>query len=74
MTRLARLSTTLTLVALSLCLWLIPMADGPVLTLAIVLAAVGTAVLVAMVIDTFRPIDRIAARLTHKPKGQLTWK
>lgn len=62
MTRLARLSLTLSFVALGLCLGLVPMTDGPVLTVAFVAASITTAVLLAMVIDTVRPMRRLKGR------------
>lgn len=46
-----RLATTLSALALGICLGFVPMADGPVLTVAILLASVGIAILTAMAID-----------------------
>lgn len=62
MTRLARLTSTLVLVALCLDLSFVPMRYAPQIVAVIFLASIAIAVLVAIAIDIVRPVRRIRSR------------
>lgn len=62
MTRLSRLTSTLTLVALSLDLAFVPMRYAPQIVAVIFAASVAIAVLVAIAVDIVRPVRRIRSR------------